>query len=86
LNEWTGIIPKEAERLRRSGGGIRLGLVLLEDGESLSNLRVQGLLVVEKVKKLIVIHLEQHARDLAGELGLGAGKRLTIWDKRVLNK
>ena len=50
--------------------GLALLLELVQDVKSLSDLGIESLLGVEEVQKLVVVHLEQHARDLARELGV----------------
>ena len=42
----------------------------LEDRDSLLDLGIQSLVVLQKVQQLAVVHLEQHASDLAGVVGL----------------
>lgn len=55
-------------------GGVLL-LELVQDGERLVDLAVQGLLVLEEMEKLSVVHLEQHTSDLASELRFSTAKR-----------
>lgn len=43
----------------------------MQDGESLSDLGTQGIGGLQEVKELGVVHLQQHAGDLASEFGLG---------------
>ena len=45
---------------------------LVQDGESLVDLGVHRIRRLQEVQKLRVVHLEQHAGDLARELRLGA--------------
>lgn len=54
--------------------GLALLLELVQDIKSLSDLGIESLLGVEEVQKLVVVHLEQHACDLTGELRLSAVK------------
>lgn len=57
----------------------------MQDSESLVDLGVEGLLGLEEVQQLGVVHLEQHTSDLASELRLGAvkveNKRLATYTK-----
>ena len=55
--------------------GLALLLELVQDIKSLSDLGIESLLGVEEVQKLVVVHLEQHACDLTGELRLSAVKK-----------
>ena len=43
---------------------------VLQDDESLGDLGVQGVGSVEELEKLVVLHLEQHAGDLASKVGV----------------
>ena len=55
-----------------------LGLVLgelLQDDQRLADLGVQRVGVVHQVKELAVVHLQEHASNLASELGLGATRK-----------
>ena len=65
-------------RLRR-GGSLSLGflLELVEYVKGLRNLRLEGLVVVDEVEQLAVLHLEQHARDLAREFRLSTNARIS---------
>merc|ERR1712203_1248514 len=45
-----------------------LVLVSLEDSDSLVDLALEGLLVLQHVNQLRVVDLEQHAGDLAGQV------------------
>ena len=58
---------------RSVGSLLGLSLLLLElveDVESLVDLGVEGLLGADERQELGVVHLEQHASDLAGEVGV----------------
>jgi hypothetical protein len=46
-------------------------LELVKNRKSLVHLGTQSLRSVEKMEQLRVVHLEQHARDLASQLRLG---------------
>jgi hypothetical protein len=56
--------------IRRLDGSFILG-ELMKDSESLVNLSGQSIGGLEEVKKLRIVHLEQHSGDLAGQFGLG---------------
>ena len=47
------------------------GLVSLQHLQGLLDLGVQGLGTLEQVQQLGIVHLEEHARDLPGQLRLG---------------
>ena len=50
--------------------GLLGGIVELQDGDGLHDLGVECLRRLEQVEQLAVVHLEEHASDLAGELRL----------------
>lgn len=56
---------------------VGLLLELVENSQGLGDLVVQRVIVLEKMKELGVVHLQQHAGDLAGKLGLGTAKNKT---------
>ena len=63
-------------RLGREGSlGLGVLLELMEYVERLGNLRLEGLVVVDEVKQLAVLHLEQHTRDLARKFRLGPARK-----------
>lgn len=51
---------------------VGLLLELVENSQGLGDLVVQRVVVLKKMKELGVVHLQQHAGDLASKFGLGA--------------
>lgn len=51
---------------------LRQGIVLLQHSDGLVDLGLQGLLRLQQQQQLAVVHLQQHAGDLAGQLRLQA--------------
>lgn len=47
-------------------------LELVQDIQSLLDLVIESLWGIEKVEQFGIVHLEQHAGDLASKLGLGS--------------
>lgn len=54
------------------GNALRQRVVLLEDGDGLVHLGLQGVGRLQQQQQLAVVHLQQHAGDLAGQLRLQA--------------
>jgi hypothetical protein len=59
--------PNESTHAQSS---ILLASILMQNNKSFSNLGGHGLLRLKQMKELKVVHLQQHASDLAGQFRL----------------
>jgi len=68
----------EVDACGRGLSAIHLVLLLrelVEDGDGLVDLAVERVRRVQELDKCLVLHLQEHARDLASEVRMGATSR-----------
>lgn len=78
VNEWTdrrNSIQNEKSNARGQHARLLILGELVENRESLVDLPVHRIGRLQQVKKLVVVHLEQHSGDFTSQLGLSAKRK-----------